>query len=634
MDLGSLLNGPEPTRSPLPTEPNVVVTTESGRTGLPTSLPTPSPERTLPSIDRHRKHVSAQLQYHPHSGSETELTIDTARSQKRNGAFPRSPESGLESTTSLASSLGHRSRNSSVDSTKRAALFEYQNRTNLKASGHPKIDNLDEEASDDASEDSPVKQPTSEANPAVSVPEPEAFCMFVQNCDTGSQLRKAISHLFGRNKSCTLRIPKHVWVYYCRKHYQRVRYRNAKTYPLNQMELVKLQIARLQSWSDENKASGSGPFIKLWTLSLRKREQNRIEHGEDGGEAGRGSAEAVGVPTWLLEKIGTGYTTADMMEVADRLYDEINSGNLSQIPEIEFLPDIVEPQSTGGKLNRRRKSSAQARTPKRKASEENEGPICDTKQYHAGVPHYRQHSFDGHDDPSSPTGKRARIHLYQREAPKHEQTLPSLAAAVPYADIPRRASSHARVHSIPRMQSLGYQEERSLSYPGSQAYEPPANGDYATPHDAYRGQHHYTAPVPRHYPPDHSSSFRGRFETSGRGRRPSMTREPHGEDHYDGYEAHRHTHMRSSSAYTLASKPMGHYSQQNSPRRETEYVHVPRNGARDEAPYTVSFYGPKNHGYRGSPNWERGRETLAYRPHSHAHEGHETAHNASTWVPR
>lgn len=43
--------------------------------------------------------------------------------------------------------------------------------------------------------------------------EEEARCMFVNDCQTGSQLRKAISHLFGRNKACTLRIPKQVWVY-------------------------------------------------------------------------------------------------------------------------------------------------------------------------------------------------------------------------------------------------------------------------------------------------------------------------------------------------------------------------------------------------------------------------------------
>lgn len=110
--------------------------------------------------------------------------------------------------------------------------------------------------------------------------------MFVANCDTGSQLRKAISHLFGRNKSCTLKIPKEVWVYYYRKHYQRIRYHNARTYPSNQMELVKVQIRRLQAWSESNKAKGSGPYIKQWMLSLRMREQNRLESGKGAADEG------------------------------------------------------------------------------------------------------------------------------------------------------------------------------------------------------------------------------------------------------------------------------------------------------------------------------------------------------------
>ncbi|PHH82401.1 hypothetical protein CDD83_3277 [Cordyceps sp. RAO-2017] len=182
--------------------------------------------------------------------------------------------------------------------------------------------------------------------------EAEPHCMFVANCDTGSQLRKAISHLFGRNKSCTLKIPKEVWVYYCRKHYQRIRYRNARTYPSNQMELVKVQIRRLQSWSEGNQAKGEGPYIKQWTLSLRKREQNRLESGkgsvEEGGDddhlGGQGGSV---VPEWIIQLVGDGYPTDKMLEIAERLHKDITDGVLSQVPEIEFLPDIVDDDEGG-----------------------------------------------------------------------------------------------------------------------------------------------------------------------------------------------------------------------------------------------------------------------------------------------
>ncbi|OZA08987.1 MAG: hypothetical protein B7Y02_12155, partial [Rhodobacterales bacterium 17-64-5] len=167
--------------------------------------------------------------------------------------------------------------------------------------------------------------------------------MFVANCDTGSQLRKAISHLFGRNKSCTLKIPKDVWVYYCRKHYQRIRYRNARTYPSNQMELVKVQIVRLQRWSEANKAKGSGPCIKQWTLSLRKREQNRLDSGKGAGDEGdedtMTSQGGSAVPEWIIQLLGDGYTTEKMLDIAERLHQEIERGSLSTVPEIEFLPE-------------------------------------------------------------------------------------------------------------------------------------------------------------------------------------------------------------------------------------------------------------------------------------------------------
>uniref|UniRef100_A0ACC1R3W9 Uncharacterized protein n=1 Tax=Lecanicillium saksenae TaxID=468837 RepID=A0ACC1R3W9_9HYPO len=167
----------------------------------------------------------------------------------------------------------------------------------------------------------------------------EAYCMFVKDCDTGSQLRKAISHLFGRNKACTLRIPKHVWVYYCRKHYQRIRYRNAKTYPLNQMELVKLQILRLQAWSEDNRKQQNGAYIRMWTLSLRKREQSRIENGSAGGGMADDASAAVNdarsiagtaVPEWLIQRVAAGYTTEEILDVAERLHKEIKDGLLAE----------------------------------------------------------------------------------------------------------------------------------------------------------------------------------------------------------------------------------------------------------------------------------------------------------------
>lgn len=243
-----------------------------------------------------------------------------------------------------------------------------------------------------------------------NVHEDEPRCMFVANCDTGSQLRKAISHLFGRNKSCTLKIPKEVWVYYCRKHYQRIRYRNARTYPSNQMDLVKVQIRRLQAWSESNKARGQAPYIKQWTLSLRKREQTRLEGGkapaDDGDEDQAGSA----VPDWIIQLVGDGYTTDRMLAVAERLHKEIADGLLSQVPEIEFLPDIFNADGGGaatrpGRARRQNSSNGGSRTPKRKAGDLTPMTLHASPELLGGA------------DEAVFLSKRARLDLYRSASP-------------------------------------------------------------------------------------------------------------------------------------------------------------------------------------------------------------------------
>ena len=58
----------------------------------------------------------------------------------------------------------------------------------------------------------------------------EPICMYIPNCDTGStHLRKAISHTLAATR-CVYATSEHIWVFYCRKHYQRSRYSNPKEY--------------------------------------------------------------------------------------------------------------------------------------------------------------------------------------------------------------------------------------------------------------------------------------------------------------------------------------------------------------------------------------------------------------------
>lgn len=190
--------------------------------------------------------------------------------------------------------------------------------------------------------------------------------MYVEDCDTNSTPRKAISHLLGRNKMCTRLIPPHVWVQYCRKHYQRARYRNMSGWPPLQCELVQQQIKRLEAWSDENAAKGSGPVVKDWTLTLRKREQARRDLASEGNsnvqEIGDNSEPEVeegrhgrmdknddppqAVPDWLFNMVGNGYSNADISSIFERIRQSILNKELPNMPDIEILPNIIVDSQT------------------------------------------------------------------------------------------------------------------------------------------------------------------------------------------------------------------------------------------------------------------------------------------------
>lgn len=193
-------------------------------------------------------------------------------------------------------------------------------------------------------------------------------CMFQKACDTDSALRKAISHIFGRNKMCTRLVPPEVWVHYCRKHYQRSRYRNPKEYAKLQCDLVQKQIRRIHDWSLFNQINGRPGVVQDWGLAVRKREQKRID-GLSGAKRKRSSSQyddseddddspvpATAVPKWLRALCGKGYDTHSILRIFGRLHTEIFADLMPQFPDIEILPNIAteleEPQQPKGFVKR------------------------------------------------------------------------------------------------------------------------------------------------------------------------------------------------------------------------------------------------------------------------------------------
>ncbi|KAI9833620.1 MAG: hypothetical protein M1819_003573 [Sarea resinae] len=185
---------------------------------------------------------------------------------------------------------------------------------------------------------------------AQEIADPGPKCSYAENCTTGSPLRKVVSHIFGRNKLCTRQIPQGVWVHYCRKHYQRSRYRNPRGFALLQCDLVRKQIDRLDSWGG----------VASWIVKVRKREEIRLsledveiaasslsqQNPEVSGSAesapegmNAGSTDNIESSRWMKEFTGNGKSTREVLDVLDRIELQIAEfgGNF---PDVEILPNV------------------------------------------------------------------------------------------------------------------------------------------------------------------------------------------------------------------------------------------------------------------------------------------------------
>lgn len=156
----------------------------------------------------------------------------------------------------------------------------------------------------------------------------ECTCEFTSPCTLddeapdGPHFRKVISHVFGRNKSSTKLIPEGVWVHYCRKHYQRARYRTHQ-WPFTQCTLILESLNRMQDWGG----------VKSFELVLRRREVQRLEEGEAPRTRAASSSELLPsgrrhptpvispVPDWLRERRGREMSFDDLRDLIVEIRD-------------------------------------------------------------------------------------------------------------------------------------------------------------------------------------------------------------------------------------------------------------------------------------------------------------------------
>ncbi|KAI4277544.1 MAG: hypothetical protein L6R38_005423 [Xanthoria sp. 2 TBL-2021] len=168
--------------------------------------------------------------------------------------------------------------------------------------------------------------------------------------------RKVTSHVFGRNKRETHQIPEECWIKYCRKHYQRQKYRCPADWFETQLLLVDGQLDRLEAW---------GGVID-WTIQLRKKERENVDK-ENHHQAIHGSLPdgPLSRERFLLPYLGPNKTFAEVRAVVDVINKECDDTQNLTLPSFEFLPRIDErrnPRPRRGVARRGTRQSVQ-RTP-------------------------------------------------------------------------------------------------------------------------------------------------------------------------------------------------------------------------------------------------------------------------------
>ncbi|KAL8704340.1 MAG: hypothetical protein Q9201_002491 [Fulgogasparrea decipioides] len=145
--------------------------------------------------------------------------------------------------------------------------------------------------------------------------------------------RKVTSHIFGRNKRCTHQIPEDCWIKYCRKHYQRQKYRCPQDWFETQLLLIDGQIDKMEAWGG----------ITSWTIAIRKKEKAMIDvenayHAQHGhfpdGELCR--------ERFLLPYLGSGKTFQQIRNLIDVINRECDEKATYSLPSFELLPAIDE----------------------------------------------------------------------------------------------------------------------------------------------------------------------------------------------------------------------------------------------------------------------------------------------------
>ncbi|KAJ5153435.1 uncharacterized protein N7482_009913 [Penicillium canariense] len=207
------------------------------------------------------------------------------------------------------------------------------------------------------SDGEPSPPPDSEAEEYTLMCEFSFPCCMTPSPD-GMHFRKVVSHVFGRNKASTKLFPPRVWVHYCRKHYQRARYR-ANQWPFTQCDLLLESLRRMEVWGG----------VASFELILRRREVLRADGTNDKSAStassgplqnGRKHPTAIvaPVPRWLRQEVGRGKSFDAIRHLIERIRE-----HMASLRQNEKIHQAQQAKLSGSSA--RSKSRKQPKTPSR-----------------------------------------------------------------------------------------------------------------------------------------------------------------------------------------------------------------------------------------------------------------------------
>ena len=166
-------------------------------------------------------------------------------------------------------------------------------------------------------------------------------CVAVPTCLANSgDHRKVVSHIFGRNKSCTRDLPDNLWIYWCRKHYQRLKYRaeDSESWHTRQLGLVRTQLQTFEIWGQ----------VRSWNIELRKAEKDAIAKEDKKGVRYTNYISTCW-ERFLVPCLGVNKTYAQVRQVLDLIERKFNEPEycdrekkFKTFPGVEFLPNVTK----------------------------------------------------------------------------------------------------------------------------------------------------------------------------------------------------------------------------------------------------------------------------------------------------